>query len=309
MLAAALSDLAGCAGVRPLTLVCPDLLQLVHAVAPGAEAHPITGPEERQFRELARSATFALIVAPEFDDVLARRCEWALEEGSLLLGPSPQAVRLSADKLALAECLLSCGVPTPPAQVCPPEGPPFPFPVVCKPRRGAGSQRTFRIANRIDYLAFLREAERLSGWESELIVQPWVEGLAASIAFLVGPGAAVALPACEQRLADDDSCRYLGGRVPLPLELRERAERLARRATTAVPGLQGHFGLDLVLGDAGDGSADFVIELNPRLTTSYAGLRRLAKDNLMEALLAVVQGQPLRPLSWHEGEVSFLAGE
>jgi tyramine---L-glutamate ligase len=64
-----------------------------------------------------------------------------------------------------------------------------------------------------------------------------------------------------------------------------------------------------VLGDAGDGSADFVIELNPRLTTSYAGLRRLAKDNLMEALLAVVQGQPLRPLSWHEGEVSFLAGE
>jgi hypothetical protein len=29
----------------------------------------------------------------------------------------------------------------------------------------------------------------------------------------------------------------------------------------------------------------------------------------MEALLAVVQGQPLKSMSWHDGEVSFLAGE
>src|SRR5262249_6289621 len=78
MPAAALSDLAVCAGVRPVTLVRPDLLQLVQAVAPDAETHPATGADEAQFRELARSATFSLVVAPEFDDLLARRCEWAL---------------------------------------------------------------------------------------------------------------------------------------------------------------------------------------------------------------------------------------
>jgi predicted ATP-grasp superfamily ATP-dependent carboligase len=309
MLAAALSDLSGCPGVRPVTLVRPGLLQLVQAVAPDAEAHPATAEAERQFRELARSAAFALVIAPEFDDLLARRCEWALQEGSRLLGPSPQAIRLTADKLALAERLLQAGVPTPPTRVCPPEAPPFPFPVVCKPRRGAGSQHTFRIGSRASYLAILREAEALSGWGSELIVQPWVGGLPASITFLVGPGAAVALPACEQQLSDDGTCRYLGGRAPLPAALHKRAERLARRAVAAVPGLEGHFGLDLVLGEPGDGSADFVIEINPRLTTSYAGLRRLAKGNLMEALLAVARGQPLKALSWHDGEVSFLAGE
>lgn len=309
MLAAALGDLAACPGVRPVTLVRPSLIQLVQAVAPDAEAHPLAGDEPRHFRELARSATFSLVIAPEFDDLLAARCQWAVEEGSRLLGPSPEAVRLSADKLALALRLRQAGVPTPPAQLCPPEGPPFAYPIVGKPRRGAGSQRTFRIANRIDYLAFVREASRAGGWESEVIVQPWVEGLPASIAFLVGPGVSVALPACEQRLSDDGTCRYLGGRVPLPPPLRDRAERLARRAVAAVPGLAGHFGLDLVLGDDADGSADFVIEINPRLTTSYVGLRRLARDNLMEALLAAVGGEPMRPLSWHEGEVSFLVGE
>src|SRR5262249_27005139 len=148
---------------------------------PDAEAHPVSGPEERAFRDRARSCTFALVIAPEFDDLLARRCEWALEEGCRLLGPSPQAIRLTADKLALFECLSHCGVPTPPTRLCPPEGPPFPYPVVCKPRRGAGSQRTFRIGNRLDYLTFLGEAKQQAGWESELIVQPWVEGLPASI--------------------------------------------------------------------------------------------------------------------------------
>ena len=36
-------------------------------------------------------------------------------------------------------------------------------------------------------------------------------------------------------------------------------------------------------------SGDRVIEINPRLTTSYVGLRALARFNLAEALLAVIR--------------------
>ena len=38
-----------------------------------------------------------------------------------------------------------------------------------------------------------------------------------------------------------------------------------------------------MLGDDPAGADDVVIEINPRLTTSYLGLRRLARDNLADA--------------------------
>ena len=48
-------------------------------------------------------------IAPEFDRILESRCRWVLEEGGRLLGPSPEAVALTADKLALAEHLERSG--------------------------------------------------------------------------------------------------------------------------------------------------------------------------------------------------------
>src|SRR5262249_42859079 len=85
------------------------------------------------------------------------------------------------------------------------------------------------------------------------------------------------------------------------------ARRLAETAVAAVPGLQGYVGVDLVLGSAGDGSQDWVIEINPRLTTSYVGLRALAEDNLAEVMLAVARGEPVAPLTWRPGKVEFSA--
>jgi predicted ATP-grasp superfamily ATP-dependent carboligase len=69
--------------------------------------------------------------------------------------------------------------------------------------------------------------------------------------------------------------------------------------------LAGYVGVDVVLGDTEDGSQDQAIEINPRLTTSYIGLRRLARDNLAEALLALMAGQHVPSPRWHAGSVRF----
>ena len=68
-----------------------------------------------------------------------------------------------------------------------------------------------------------------------------------------------------------------------------------------------------MLGREPDGSADFVIEVNPRLTTSYVGLRAVAKTNLAEVMLRVAAGDasPVefsgRRLEFDiDGNVSFL---
>jgi predicted ATP-grasp superfamily ATP-dependent carboligase len=125
------------------------------------------------------------------------------------------------------------------------------------------------------------------------------------VACLVGPQRIVVLPAALQHLSEDGRFRYEGGSLPLTGPLGARAQRLAERAVRAVPGLLGFVGVDLILGHADDGSGDAVIEINPRLTTSYVGLRRMARFNLAEALLAVVQDTLLPELTWSQESIRF----
>lgn len=284
MLTAVLHDFARVPGVEPLTV--PD-------------------DEPSAFGRLAACADYTLVIAPEFDGLLARRCRWVLEAGGRLLGPSPDAVDQTADKLALARLLHDEQVPTPP---CYPTdaGQSLRFPAVLKPRDGAGSQATCLVSSREELPACL-ERMRAEMPRTEFVLQPFVPGRPASVALLLGPGQEVALPPAAQHISADGRFRYEGGTVPLPPDLAARAVRLALRVARTVAGLCGYVGVDLVLGESADGSGDRVIEINPRLTTSYLGLRALARENLAAAMLRAVRGEAVGHLTWHAAAVHFRA--
>ena len=91
----------------------------------------------------------------------------------------------------------------------------------------------------------------------------------------------------------------------MPGNLTERALRLSVQALNVVPDLRGYVGVDMVLGLLPDGSQDSVIEINPRLTTSYIGLRALAKFNLAEVLINIALGKGTNPLKWRTGPIHF----
>ncbi len=290
MLAAVLHDCAALPGLEATTLLHSDL-ELPERVTV-RRISPAT--EESAFRAAARAADFTLVIAPEFDDLLETRCRWVEEENGHLLGPSSAAVRLTGDKQDLAEHLCRAGVPTPVG-----DG----YPAVLKPRFGAGSQATFLLQSEAD-LPAARARAAAEGWSGNLLRQPFVAGRAASAAFLVGPRQRIALPPAEQHLAEG-RFHYLGGRLPLSPELATRARQLAERAVASVPGLRGYVGVDVVLGAAEP--QDAVIEINPRLTTSYIGLRALARTNLAEAMVCIVAGEEVAEPAWHPGGVQFQA--
>ncbi|MEX0819311.1 MAG: ATP-grasp domain-containing protein, partial [Pirellulaceae bacterium] len=166
---------------------------------------------------------------------------------------------------------------------------------VLKPHDGAGSLGIRRIENRESFPAVTRGSFRLEE------LQP---GTPASVAVLCGPNSQIALPACRQRLAPDGSFAYLGGKVPLEEPLRSRAERLALQAAGTLPDCVGYIGLDMVLGSSAE--FDTVIELNPRMTTSYVGLRRLARGNLASTMIGMAVGETT-DLSFDAGPIEFSA--
>jgi tyramine---L-glutamate ligase len=229
----------------------------------------------------------ALVVAPETGDLLAGLTERVEAAGLLNLGSGSVAVRMAADKLATVERLAAAGLPVPPTREVktPEEAARAGFPLVLKPRDGAGCTG-LRV---VKEAAGLEEAWREAAAESvgsALIAEPCIPGRHASVSLVSDGKRTVALSLNAQTIAEGKRFEYRGGVLPLDHPLRERALEVAARACHSVPGLRGYVGVDLVLG-----AEATVIEINPRLTTAYVGLRRALGENLAGVLLAAARGE------------------
>jgi predicted ATP-grasp superfamily ATP-dependent carboligase len=303
MLSAALADLTRLPSNEVATLLSPSERR-----GDSASRYRIVRPDDegRAFDDLAAWADGVLLIAPETGGVLFDLCRHVELRGERLMGPASAVVRLVSDKLALGRHLRERGVPTPESRLVSPRGrpPALTFPLVRKPRVGAGSQATFLVRSQAEWDDCEVQA-RAEGWVGHSIAQPFVPGRPASVAVLAGPRQQLPLMPAGQTLSADGRFRYEGGVLPLPDALADRAVSLARRAVAAIPGLLGYVGVDLVLGGPSDGSADYVIEINPRLTTSYVGLRALAQTNLMGIVMRLVEGEPVAEPSWRAGRVCF----
>lgn len=262
---------------------------------PGEEDH------EHEVWRIAERCDYAIVIAPELGGALTDLCSAVRQSAGCLVGPDDAALRVTSDKHDLHTHWFARHVPTP-HTVPILQWPHWKSPVVFKPRCGAGSVATRLVTAADGVTAGVRAA--IGEYPGRLIAQDFVPGRPASVAFLVGPAQTVPLLPAFQLLSSDGRCRYEGGELPIPSDLAERAIALGRRAIGCVPGLLGYIGVDLVLGDTADGSRDFAIEINPRLTTSYVGLRALADFNLADAMLRVVNGEPVEP-RWKPGRVRF----
>jgi predicted ATP-grasp superfamily ATP-dependent carboligase len=306
MIAAVATDWMRVDGCRVTTLRDPRVLQLA---LPGCEIVDVLSrwSHREEIERHSAAADGTILIAPEFDNILHRTAQRVVASGGKLLSPSPEFIRLAADKEKTCHALAAAGVPVPAGQVLEPEEPlpaKFTYPAVLKPVDGAGSQDTYLVSGPHD-------APPAYAWPRRL--ERFIPGLAASVAVICGPAGRITLPPCKQRISNDGRLRYLGGELPLAPGLAVRATELANRAVAALPPVVGYVGVDLVLGAEPDGREDAAIEINPRLTTSYVGLRAAAQANLAGAMWTIAQGAmpqvdfSTRPLEFDaNGNVSFM---
>lgn len=268
MLTAIVDDLAACRDVRVITTI------------------------DERVVDVALRADATVLIAPEIDRCLEAIAREIVDAGGRLIGGSVKAIRIASDKLELSRWLARANVPALPSTRAE-SGSRTSMPCVVKPRFGAGS---------VDVLSLAADTP-VPRLRTESIVTPLGVGVAASVLSLAGPAGVLPCCPCRQDLTDDGRFEYLGGRAPLPDKLSFRASRLAHLAVSSLPDPLGFFGVDLLLGE--EAEDDLVVEINPRLTTSYLGLRQLTHENLAQHALDIADGDEMREIEWSREEVRW----
>jgi tyramine---L-glutamate ligase len=282
MMAALVTDLLEVPGVH-VSFARDDRLALPDGSLLGARVlwrTSRTPPVEALAREVD-SSDAVWPIAPETGGELERIARAVQSAGRVLLGPDPDAIGLAGSKFATAQRLAQAGIDAVP---CFRPGSPWPAidgPWVVKPDDGAGSLglRVFRSRD---------EAAGAAEREHNLIAQPWIDGEAMSLCVLAAPAAVVVLSVNRQLLRIDHGKVELTGIEVNCQPVTAALASLAERVAAAIPGLRGYFGIDWVQTAAGPR----VIEINPRLTTSYAGLKPALGVNVAEWVLAAGMDRP-----------------
>ena len=251
---------------------------------------------------LADASDAVWLIAPEtnrWHERLAARLE---RRGVTLLGSGATAVRRAADKSRLPRRLTRAGIRHPRTAIIAAGDEPdshraadgIGYPVVIKPARGAGCAGVRLVRRAGDLRAALAAAHRAHG-TGPLVLQEYVRGRTASVSLLADGRRAVPLAVNGQTVTIAAAFTYVGGTTPLRHALAERAAAEAVRACTAIPGLRGYVGVDLVL----NATEPVVIEVNPRLTTSYLGVRAALRENVAALTLDACDGRlPVPPQPW-----------
>lgn len=302
MWSALVQDWVRVPGVQVVTLLAADLEVPAPLVGnTKVELHRSTTQAAREcLMQILATVDALILVAPEIDDVLSRsqaELESLLHAASPLRGanrtdrrgllgstwsPDLALIELASDKHATCRFLGEHQVRVPSGQLLN-GGQPWPvsarYPAIWKPLDGCGSQGLTVVHSP-------RQAALATPWDIPGRLEERIPGLACSVLVLTGLSRSVLLHPCVQCLHSED-WYYQGGKLMEEPALVQRAHALAQSVvelvTRAFPKVQGMWGMDLILGDCPRGERDYVIELNPRVCSSYLGLRAACDQNLAEA--------------------------
>jgi predicted ATP-grasp superfamily ATP-dependent carboligase len=260
----------------------------------GLQAVLIQAGEDIQavFTTLLATVDAVWLIAPETAGILQRLSEQVLAAGKRLLGCSPAAVALTADKWQTYQCLQHAGLPTPATQLLRAQTPFLPGCWVIKPRDGVGCSTTWLVDTTTGYNAVLQQLAQ----PEDYLLQAFVPGKVQSVSCLFAGGRAWVLCVNTQQVSIHDQQFSLQACQVNSQPVTAAQQAWVQTLAQAIPGLFGYVGIDFIAGDTSN-DADWLLEINPRLTSSYAGIYAALGVNVVEWVLALpelAQRQPTR---------------
>jgi predicted ATP-grasp superfamily ATP-dependent carboligase len=248
-----------------------------------------------------RPADLVVVIAPSTGRTLYNLVKSCEEEGLDVVDSPSTAVFVATDKALLYKNLEAHGVRTPKTLISRYEeglkaieralaafGK-----VVVKPADGNGCAG-LSIVSRPEEAPIALSNAKQSSRLPYFLAQEYVEGENLSVCLLASDDAVVPLSINVQRVhlkGPREPSMYTGSVVPY--QDSEEVLRAALRAVKSLGHVKGFFGVDLVL----KGGEPYIVEVNPRFTTSYLALREVCEDNVPDLMVrSYFDKSSLRPV-------------
>jgi predicted ATP-grasp superfamily ATP-dependent carboligase len=239
-----------------------------------------------------------LLIAPETGGLLEKLTLIAEKLNKVVLGSGASAIKLAGDKWLTYQSLISHHIPTLDTYLASALPNNMAGAYVAKPIDGAGC----------DDMAYFEDVLSLQAWligrEDTHIVQSFQKGDAASFSMLCKNGKAYLLSCnCQHIQIDGQEFSYHGGVMNGMDEYREAFNKLAQQIAQVMPDLAGYVGVDLIVNQG----EFLVLEVNPRLTTSYALLHQACGCNPAQILLDLFYNKAFKmpAIAYHKVEISL----
>ena len=259
---------------------------------------PVFSSQEVQaaIRKISASADAAYVIAPETEGALQSLVESVEQTGVASLNCPASAIGKVVDKAFFHASLKKLRVPTPETIVFSVAGDVeeikrtihgrLRFPLIFKPSNDVGCCGLSVVRNENQVAGAVGKIKRDSS-NKRFVAQELVTGAAASVSLISTGSNALSISLNRQDVTigvPDAISSYNGGLVPFDHPLRHSAFAVAEKIVKSFRGLRGYVGVDLVLTE----EEAVAIEVNPRLTTSYIGLRSVVNFNVAEAIVNAV---------------------
>jgi predicted ATP-grasp superfamily ATP-dependent carboligase len=256
-----------------------------------------------RYIDCVKDSSYCFIIAPEFSKHLYNLTQIVKEHKKNLLSIDLDGVLLGTSKFETYEYFRFNKVNTPKSYLIPLKDNTFDVDfiiqkfdqlgssIIIKPDDGAGSELIFRFEHKDQILQFFKKPPRKLGLDRSYIVQEYIEGDDLSISIInianskkTGVMDQVILSINNQEVQHRDpngEFKYLGGFTPVENYevLRDKFEKTL--TSMDLTNFNGYFGIDVI--KKADNSIYF-IEINPRLTTSYIGIRNILDYNPLKFL-------------------------
>ena len=279
-----------------------------------ADSITIIDPAEYEITlaRLAKECDFALIIAPESNGILADLNVLMNNNNAIPLGCNIEAIRVTGDKWECHKILAKAALPLPETIILETGLKPVStlryniseiglsinFPLIIKPVDGVGCEGV-NLVKDVKMLRTLLEEDQL--YSEKVLLQEYIKGEHLSASILSTGKEFIFLSLNRQYISEGLPFMYSGGEIMSPPDKEDELHHIIKNILKSIPGLKGYFGIDLIKNNTGYK----VIEINPRLTTSYTGLRKVININLAEAIYESVINSKLPDTVKISGNYAF----
>lgn len=227
------------------------------------------------------------LIAPETDGILAFWCQYFSAQGKYLYTSGHAVVSQCQDKLATTRLLQSAGIACVPSDKYAHSASYRKGSWVLKVNDSVGCDQVYLVQSEPDWqrvVAILQD-------DKTYIIQPFIGGKSFSLSCLFYQGKAYYL-CCNQQHINIEQQQFILTACTVNIQSKHQADyqKICQKIATALPQLFGYAGIDLIVSKTGE---ILVLEINPRLTTSYAGLKQALGINIAELVLNLHNTQGL----------------